>query len=60
MQAYTESLKAAHIPVNKKNILSLGYKITKADAIKQLSVFIKNNPQLDALFLRPITWVYWV
>ncbi len=50
MQGYTESLKAAKLPANKKHILSLGYKITKADAISQISAFIKNNPDLDALF----------
>lgn len=50
LQAYSDSLKTAGIPVNKKNILSLGYKISRADAIKQISAFIVNNPQLEALF----------
>ncbi len=50
LQGYIESLKTANVPVNKKHILSLGYKITKADAISQISAFIKNSPDLDALF----------
>jgi LacI family transcriptional regulator len=50
LQAYTESLKTANIPVNKKNILSLGYKIRREEAIAQIGAFIKNNPGLDALF----------
>ena len=50
LQGYTESLKAANIPVNKKHILSLDYKIQKEEALAQVSAFIKSNPQLDALF----------
>jgi LacI family transcriptional regulator len=50
LQAYIESLKTANLPVNKKYILSLGYKISKADALSQISAFIKSNPHLDALF----------
>ena len=50
LQAYTESLKAANIPVNRKYILSLSYKAKKEDAIAQIAAFIKNTPGLDALF----------
>lgn len=50
LQAYTESLKTAGIPVNRKLILSLGYKIKKEEAIAQIAAFIKNNPGVDALF----------
>jgi LacI family transcriptional regulator len=50
LQAYTESLKAANIPVNRKYILSLGYKAKKEEAIAQIAAFLKNTPGLDALF----------
>jgi LacI family transcriptional regulator len=50
LQGYTESLKVAGIPLNRKYILSLDYKIQKGEALAQISTFIKNTPQLDALF----------
>lgn len=50
LQGYTDSLKAGGLPVNRKQILALDYKMKKEEAIELICEYIKSNPNLDALF----------
>lgn len=50
LNAYHESLKQANIPENENLVLTIDYKHDAAVAIKQISSFIKNTPDLEAIF----------
>lgn len=47
---YTRILREQKLTVSKKLIFKLPYHIDKEDAIRSISSFISNNPQMDAIF----------